>query len=88
MRLTILGGGGFRVPNLCAALSTEHVGGSLAAPGWGDVASWWTAARTRARGGDGAAVELGRRYGFLDDVVQGRPARDVRRAATTPREAG
>jgi sugar/nucleoside kinase (ribokinase family) len=70
--------------NLCAALSTEHVGGSLAAPGWRDVASWWTAARKRARGGDAAAAELGRRYGFLDDVVRDRSLRDVRRAATTP----
>jgi sugar/nucleoside kinase (ribokinase family) len=70
--------------NLCAALSTEHVGGSLAAPGWSDVASWWAAARTRARGGDAAAVEQGRRYGFLDDVLANRPLREVRRAATTP----
>jgi sugar/nucleoside kinase (ribokinase family) len=70
--------------NLCAALSTQHVGGSLAAPGWSDVASWWTAARTRARGGDAAAVELGRRYGFLDDALRDRSLREVRRAATTP----
>jgi sugar/nucleoside kinase (ribokinase family) len=70
--------------NLCAALSARHVGGSLAAPGWSDVASWWAAARTRARGGDAAAAELGRRYGFLDDVVKDRSLRELRRAATTP----
>ena len=70
--------------NLCAALSTEHLGGSLAAPGWGDVASWWAVARTRARGGDVADVELGRRYGFLDDVLAQRPQREVPRAPATP----
>ncbi len=70
--------------NLCAALSTRHVGGSLAAPGWSDVASWWTAARTRAQCGNAGEAELGRRYGFLDDVVRDRSLREVRRAATTP----
>ncbi len=74
--------------NLCAALSTQHVGGSLAAPGWCDVGSWWAAARARARGGDAAATELGRRYGFLNDVLRDRPLRDVRRAATTPGRTG
>jgi len=73
--------------NLCAALSTEHVGGSLAAPGWSDVASWSTEARTRARGGDASAVDLAHRYGFLDDVLRDRPLREVRRATTTPRRA-
>src|SRR4051794_40732997 len=28
--------------NLCAALSVQQVGGSLAAPGWGDIADWLT----------------------------------------------
>ena len=70
--------------NLCAALSTEHVGGSLAAPGWSDIASWWTGARTRSKGGDAATVELAGRYGFLDDVLRDRQLREVRRATTTP----
>ena len=74
--------------NLCAALSTRYVGGSLAAPGWTDVASWWTATRNRARGGDAAAVELGRRYAFLDEVAADRPLREVRRVATTPGRGG
>jgi sugar/nucleoside kinase (ribokinase family) len=74
--------------NLCAALSTQHLGGSLAAPGWTDVASWWTATRTRARAGGAVAVELARCYGFLDDVVRGRSMREARRAATTPGRTG
>ncbi|NGN63378.1 carbohydrate kinase family protein [Streptomyces sp. A7024] len=48
--------------NLTAALSVEHFGGSLAAPGWTEVAAWWTAAR--ARGGD-----LAKRYAFLNDLL-------------------
>ena len=26
--------------NLCAGLSVQHFGGSLAAPGWGDIIDW------------------------------------------------
>ncbi|MFC0680266.1 carbohydrate kinase family protein [Lysobacter korlensis] len=69
--------------NLCAALSVQHVGGSLAAPGWGDIADWWADVRLRARNGDLATSELARRYGFLDDVVPDGTIRTVRRAAAT-----
>ncbi|RWZ68255.1 hypothetical protein ELQ92_03235 [Labedella populi] len=48
---------------LCSALAVQQFGGSLAAPGWGDIADWW--ARTRAAG----ESDLVRRYGFLDDAV-------------------
>lgn len=51
---------------LCAGLAVEHVGGSVAAPGWGDVADW----RDRHRDG-----ELGDRYAFLDDALLGRDRR-------------
>jgi sugar/nucleoside kinase (ribokinase family) len=30
-----------RFANLCAALSVQHNGGSLSAPGWADIAAWW-----------------------------------------------
>ncbi|NEE04318.1 hypothetical protein G1H10_29520 [Phytoactinopolyspora halotolerans] len=30
-----------RLANLGAALSVRHFGGALAAPGWGDIATWW-----------------------------------------------
>lgn len=66
--------------NLCAALAVQQVGGSLAAPGWGDVADWWHDARGRTRGG---TAQWLRRYSFLDDLVQGVPAEAVRRATAT-----
>ncbi|KRV50586.1 carbohydrate kinase [Wenjunlia vitaminophila] len=56
--------------NLTAALSVQHFGGSLSAPGWPEVAAWWSQAtalaRTRGRASD---VEVARRYGFLDDLM-------------------
>ena len=38
---------GWRFANLCAALAVQHFGGSLAAPGWGDIADWWSTSRPR-----------------------------------------
>jgi sugar/nucleoside kinase (ribokinase family) len=69
--------------NLCAGLSVQHVGGSLAAPGWGDIADWWADTRNRAAGGGSDAEELARTYGFLGDVIPDGPPRVVRRAETT-----
>ncbi|GAA1112517.1 carbohydrate kinase family protein [Nocardiopsis composta] len=68
-----------RFANLCAALSVQHTGGSLAAPGWADVASWWV--RTRAESGRSG---LGAEYEFLDNLVPmpWRPT-DRRRASAT-----
>ena len=35
---------------LCSALAVQQFGGSLAAPGWGDIADWWhSGARQRRR---------------------------------------
>ncbi|WP_199441933.1 carbohydrate kinase family protein [Umezawaea beigongshangensis] len=65
-----------RFANLCAALSVQHFGGSLSAPGWGDIAAWW---RTVSRRGD---EEL-RGYGFLDDLLPAHAPADVRRASAT-----
>lgn len=64
---------------LCSALAVQHFGGSLAAPGWGDIADWWDA--TRASGDD----DLVRRYGFLDAVLPEERAAAVRRAEATIR---
>ena len=32
------------------SLAVQQVGGSLAAPGWGDIADWWHRINTSARG--------------------------------------
>lgn len=66
--------------NLAAALAVQQVGGSLAAPGWGDVADWWHQAQQRSTGG---AAQWLRRYGFLAELVQDIPAEAVRRATAT-----
>lgn len=65
-----------RFANLCAALSVQHFGGSLSAPGWGDIAVWW---RTVSRRPD---EELSR-YGFLDDLLPDHAGVEVRRASPT-----
>nr|WP_221379609.1 PfkB family carbohydrate kinase [Actinoplanes polyasparticus] len=60
--------------NLIAALSVQHFGGSLSAPGWGDIADWWRGARSSP---------LAERYAFLDDVIPRGEQRTVRRATAT-----
>jgi sugar/nucleoside kinase (ribokinase family) len=68
--------------SLCSSLAVQHVGGSLAAPGWGDIADWWHAARDD--GGTGSyAVSLRRRFAFLEEIVPQVPQGAVRRAAAT-----
>jgi sugar/nucleoside kinase (ribokinase family) len=62
---------------LCSGLAVQQFGGSLAAPGWGDLADWWHAVR------DSGERELVARYGFLDDVLPPGPVRAVRRAEAT-----
>jgi sugar/nucleoside kinase (ribokinase family) len=49
---------------LCAALAVQQFGGSLAAPGWGDIADWWHDVRD---GNDKTSYghSLRRRYAFL-----------------------
>jgi sugar/nucleoside kinase (ribokinase family) len=71
--------------NLIAALSVQHFGGSLSAPGWGDIADWWRAARAAAqRHHDRSSeAELAARYRFLDDVIPDGERRSVRRATAT-----
>jgi sugar/nucleoside kinase (ribokinase family) len=61
--------------NLIAALSVRHFGGSLSAPGWGDIADWWRESR--------GIAGLAQRYSFLDDVIPSGEPRSVRRAGAT-----
>ncbi|WP_298462004.1 PfkB family carbohydrate kinase [uncultured Cellulomonas sp.] len=63
---------------LCSALAVQQFGGSLAAPGWGDIADWWHGVRAERRDTDLVA-----RYGFLDDVLPTDPVDAVRRAEAT-----
>lgn len=71
--------------NLVAALSVQHFGGSLSAPGWGDIVDWWHATRAEAGRHHAASTEaaLAARYGFLDDVIPHGARRSTRRATAT-----
>lgn len=69
--------------NLCAGLSVQQVGGSLAAPGWGDLADWLTSVRQRVAEGSRPAAVLEHSYGFLADVLPHGRTRQVRRASAT-----
>jgi sugar/nucleoside kinase (ribokinase family) len=69
--------------NLCAALSVQYVGGSLAAPGWGDIIDWLASARAKAAGGSSHAAELAQAYGFISDVLPETGRISVRRARAT-----
>jgi sugar/nucleoside kinase (ribokinase family) len=69
--------------NLCAALSVQQVGGSLAAPGWGDLADWLAQVSELARAGSRAATVLLHSYDFLDGAIGDEPVRAVRRASAT-----
>jgi hypothetical protein len=61
----------------------QQVGGSLAAPGWGDIADWLAEVRRRAADGSRAAAVLGHSYQFLAEVLPAVPAPAVRRARAT-----
>lgn len=66
----------------CSALSVQQFGGSLAAPGWGDIADWWHAVRDSADT-DAYHASLRRRYAFLDELIPHAPLGAVRRAVAT-----
>lgn len=72
-----------RLATLCSALAVQHFGGALAAPGWGDIADWWTATVARARTGDPDARATAERYEFLTDLLPRHELRRVRRAEAT-----
>ena len=69
--------------NLCAALSVQQVGGSLAAPGWGDVSDWIAGVRQQAAAGSRSAAVLAHGYEFLDEAIPEGPRNAVRRAGAT-----
>jgi sugar/nucleoside kinase (ribokinase family) len=70
---------------LVGALSVQHFGGSLSAPGWGDIADWWQAVRRTAAGrhDDSSEAGLVRRFGFLTDVIPPGQRNAVHRATAT-----
>ncbi len=51
--------------SLTAALSVQEFGGSLSAPGWIEIASWWQHAKSY----DDQDRTALRRYAFLDDLL-------------------
>jgi sugar/nucleoside kinase (ribokinase family) len=67
---------------LCSALAVQQFGGSLAAPGWGDIADWWHEVRD-SRDDSSYGCSLQRRYAFLEEIVPTLPVGAVRRAAAT-----
>ncbi|NUR06322.1 MAG: carbohydrate kinase family protein [Nocardioidaceae bacterium] len=67
---------------VCSGLAVQQFGGSLAAPGLGDVLDWWQQVKAQHEPGAYAA-SLRRRYAFLDDIRPSAPLRHRRRAAAT-----
>jgi sugar/nucleoside kinase (ribokinase family) len=72
-----------RFASLCSALAVQQFGGSLAAPGWGDITDWWRHLSDGAAGGDLRAAYTRGGYEFLDDVVPDHPVLGRRRAQGT-----
>jgi sugar/nucleoside kinase (ribokinase family) len=68
--------------NLCAALALQQYGGSLAAPGWGDVVDWWHNLQADSSSGS-YHQSLQRRYSFLADLAPDVPPHTNRRATAT-----
>ncbi|MCX4998360.1 carbohydrate kinase family protein [Streptomyces longwoodensis] len=66
---------------LVAALSVQEFGGSLSAPGWSEIATWWREVPS-AEGQDRAALS---RYAFLERLLPDDAARpwSLRRAVPT-----
>lgn len=72
-----------RFASLCSALAVQQFGGSLAAPGWGDISDWWSQTRERADAGDPAAARTRDDYAFLADLLPRHRVQGVRRAQGT-----
>ncbi len=68
--------------SLAAALALQQFGGSLAAPGWGDIVDWWRCVQ-RQPSPDSYHRSLLRRYAFLADIVPDVPDTACRRATAT-----
>lgn len=67
---------------LCSSLAVQEFGGSLAAPGWGDIADWRRQILQRAAS-DPEAATTARDYAFVDNLLTGMVTRRVRRAEGT-----
>lgn len=67
---------------LCSGLAVQHFGGSLSAPGWGDIGDWWHGVRDNDHRSS-YQLSLRRRYGFLEDLVPDIPVGAVHRAHAT-----
>lgn len=72
-----------RFASLCSSLAVQQFGGSLAAPGWGDIADWWRCTTTRAQAGDLRAEFVRKDYAFMEDIVPRHRVHGVRRAQAT-----
>ncbi len=72
-----------RFAALCSGLAVQEFGGSLAAPGIGDLHDWWQQLETAHRAGNPAATALREHYRFLPEVLPARPGRITRRAEAT-----
>ena len=70
------------VANLCSALALQQFGGSLAAPGWGDIIDWWQCINADPAPGSYRQSIL-RRYAFLNDLAADVPHSACRRATAT-----
>ncbi|MHA7861682.1 carbohydrate kinase family protein [Tessaracoccus sp. Y36] len=69
--------------SLSSSLAVRQFGGSLAAPGWGDLADWWRNLEKLREEGDLRAAHIGREYAFLADLIPTHPVHGVRRAEGT-----
>ncbi|HJE51862.1 MAG TPA: PfkB family carbohydrate kinase [Tessaracoccus flavescens] len=69
--------------SLCSALAVQQFGGSLAAPGWGDISDWWRATKRKAEAGSLREAYTRDRYKFLDELVPKHRVQGVRRAEGT-----
>ena len=67
---------------LASSLALQQFGGSLAAPGWGDIADWWHCLEGN-QATDSYTQSIRRRYAFLQDIVPHVPVSACRRASAT-----
>ncbi|HLS49255.1 MAG TPA: PfkB family carbohydrate kinase [Actinomycetaceae bacterium] len=72
-----------RFAALCSGLAVQEFGGSLAAPGIGDLHDWWQELEIAYGAGDSVAAMLYEHYEFLPSVLPARPGRVTRRADAT-----
>jgi sugar/nucleoside kinase (ribokinase family) len=70
---------------LVSALSVQHFGGSLSAPGWTDITDWWhtTQARATRHHNQSSQATLATQYAFLDDLIPHDARQQPRRAPAT-----